>query len=249
MSRLTLPANHSEEVGEKVAKRPVFIPDPTGGLVTELMVEFEWSPGFALVQKRKNIAALHQAAADQSGTGPLLEVSSKSPRALGARLSAFNLHVPFRQFGRRIPLEAAFQGSKVFAASGQHPEIYAARSGAEAKKAARAYELEGLIAFTFEGRTWPLEPWTAFYDWLLIRALVELSAERPLLAELSAFEGFTDIEFNPKRSLNCQARSCALFVALASTGDISRYVSDPDMFVATLKDRGYGMPPDTMTLL
>lgn len=211
------------------------------------MVEFEWSPGFALVQKRKNIVALHQAAADQFGTEPLLEVSSKSPRALGARLSAFNLYVPFQDL--RIPLEAAFQGSKVFAVSGQHLEIYAARSGAEAKKAARAYELEGLIAFTFEGRTWPLEPWTAFYDWLLIRALVELSAERPLLAELSAFEGFTDIEFNPKRSLNCQARSCALFVALASTGDINRYVSDPDMFVATLKDRGYGMPPDMMTLL
>jgi len=35
---------------------------------------------------------------------------------------------------------------------------------------------------------------------------------------LDAYDTFTDIEFNPKRSFNCQARSCALFVALARKG-------------------------------
>jgi hypothetical protein len=29
------------------------------------------------------------------------------------------------------------------------------------------------------------------------------------------FEGFSDIVFNPKRSLNCQARAAALFVSLS----------------------------------
>ncbi|MDF1597923.1 MAG: hypothetical protein P1T08_17735 [Acidimicrobiia bacterium] len=233
-----------------MAKRPVFIPDPTGALVAERMVEFEWHPGFALVQKRKNIDSLHRAAVIHLGREPLLEVSSKSPRALGARLSAFNLHVPFREFDRRIPLESAFQGSKVFAASGQHTEIYEARSGAEAKKAAREYDSEALVAFMYEGRTWPLEPKTVFYDWLYIGALLELWGERPaLLSELSGFQGFTDIEFNPKRSLNCQARSCALFVALASTGDIDRYVRDPDIFVAVLGERGYCMPPGPIAFL
>ena len=30
--------------------------------------------------------------------------------------------------------------------------------------------------------------------------------------DLNEFDAFTDIEFNPKRSFNCQAKSCALFV-------------------------------------
>ena len=28
------------------------------------------------------------------------------------------------------------------------------------------------------------------------------------------YTAFTDIEFNPKKSINCQARSCALYVSL-----------------------------------
>jgi len=28
------------------------------------------------------------------------------------------------------------------------------------------------------------------------------------------YDAFTDIEFNPKKSLNCQARACAVFVSL-----------------------------------
>jgi hypothetical protein len=39
------------------------------------------------------------------------------------------------------------------------------------------------------------------------------------LARLNKYVGFTDIEFNPSKSINCQARSCALFV--------SKEASDP----------------------
>jgi len=35
-----------------------------------------------------------------------------------------------------------------------------------------------------------------------------------LASALASFDAFTDIEFNPKRSWNCQARSAARFVAL-----------------------------------
>lgn len=215
----------------------------------ERFAQFEWSPGFALVQKRKNIEALHDAAMEQLATAPLLEISTKSPRALGARLSAFNLHVPSIHLNRRIPLEAAFQGSKVYAGSGQHREIYETRSGTEAKKASRQYEDEALVAFEFEDKRFPLEPLTAFYDWLYLRALLELEDQRPsLLAELAEFQGFTDIEFNPKRSLNCQARSCALFVALNSVASVGELARDPELFIEALKDREYGMPSGPLTL-
>lgn len=216
----------------------------------EPSVRFEWSPGFALVQKRKSIASLHAAAVDQLDVDSLLEVSTKSPKALGARLSAFNLHIRFDDLGRRVPLESAFQGSKVFEQSGQRPEIYEMSSGTDAKKAARAYESEKLVKFSFEGRNWPLTPKTAFYDWLYVRALVDLAIERPsLVDELLEFEGFTDIEFNPRRSFNCQARSCALFVALSAWTDLGELVGNPDEFLAILEDRRYGYPEEPPTLI
>jgi hypothetical protein len=41
---------------------------------------------------------------------------------------------------------------------------------------------------------------------------------------LAEFKGFTDIEFNPERSLNCQARSCATFIALENSSSLDRAV-------------------------
>ena len=46
---------------------------------------------------------------------------------------------------------------------------------------------------------------------LYINALAENSQ---LTEEIMEFDAFTDIEFNPNKSLNCQARAAALFVAM-----------------------------------
>jgi hypothetical protein len=232
-----------------VAQRPVFIPDPRGCLVDERLVEFKWHPGFALAQKQRSINALHQAAS-QLGLTPILEVSTKSPHPLGAQLSAFNLPIDSEELGERLPLEAAFQGSKVFSQTGQHPEVYQMRSGADIKSFVRTLDQEAVIGFRFGGRTWGPETKTAFYDWLYLRALTALLAERPqLVAELGDFAGFTDIEFNPKRSLNCQARSCALFVALAGSDRLQQLVAHPDEFVETLGRHHYGCSSSQKALL
>ena len=231
-----------------MAKRPVFVPDPGGVLVAEHEVRFEWHGGFALAQKRRNVDSLHRAVAAQGMAGSLLEVSSRSDHPLGRHLSAFNLEVPLRALGRLIPLESAFQGSKVFEASGHQPAIYS-MAGRDAKRAARAYDDAGelLVEFNFEGESWPLEPKTAFYDWLYLRALLEFSADwRALADELAEFAGFTDLEFNPKRSFNCQARSCALFVALAAIGDVQEFTQGRDAFLTLLAERGYGAPPGSL---
>ena len=45
-------------------------------------------------------------------------------------------------------------------------------------------------------------------------------------------DGFTDIAFNPKKSLNCQARSAALYVALARDGITEPWALDFPAFVA-----------------
>lgn len=46
-----------------MAKRPIFLPaNEIEHLVDEIQVEFKWNPGFAVVQKKKNIKAMHKEA-------------------------------------------------------------------------------------------------------------------------------------------------------------------------------------------
>jgi hypothetical protein len=51
------------------------------------------------------------------------------------------------------------------------------------------------------------------------------------LARLNKYVGFTDIEFNPSKSINCQARSCALFVSLMKHQILQNAVSSPEAFI------------------
>jgi hypothetical protein len=192
-----------------VAERPIFMPSQkVGRLVDETTVSFLWHKGMAPSQKKKNVFELHTAAA-QRGLEPLLEVSSKSEEKLGQRLSAFNLKVELEEAGV-ISLECAFQGSKVFENGGPYTDLFCVESR-DAKRDERLSSSGNLIGFRFEGQDFPIIPKTAFYDWLYIRALYP---HRDFLQRLHRYAGFTDIEFNPAKSINCQARSCATYVAL-----------------------------------
>ena len=193
-----------------MARRPVFLPLPPAEqrLVEEISLEFGWHPGFAPIQKMKNVTALHEAAST-SGLSPLLEISTKSGDKLGRHLSAFHLKVKSDRFGN-MPLECAFQGSKVVERGGPFTNLYAV-DGKTAKRDPRLRDSGRLIRFEFDGVVFEREPKTAFYDWLYLNAVFPY---REWLERLSGYKGFTDIEFNPSRSINCQARSCALFVAL-----------------------------------
>tara|TARA_Y100000588_G_scaffold332107_1_gene370134 strand:+ start:1685 stop:2359 length:675 start_codon:yes stop_codon:yes gene_type:complete len=213
-----------------MAERPVFIPqDGMGALVEEIGIEFKWHAGLAPSQKVKNIEALHKAA-EQQGLFPILEVSTKSKDELGMRLSAFNLQVATDEDGK-IPLECAFQGSKVFEGGGPYRELFHV-DGRKAKKDARISKSGALTGFNFEGQEFPLSPETAFYDWLYIKALLPIREKLDLLHK---YEGFTDIEFNPKKSKNCQARSCATYVTLEKRGVLEETMSSPEKFIMALK--------------
>jgi hypothetical protein len=197
------------------------------------MLDFEWSPGMAVSQKQKNVSALHQAAT-AVGIEPVLEVSTKSTTALGVQLSAFNLKMPLGQ--QRLALEALFQGSKVFQRGGPFTDLYELDAFA-IKRDDRLRESGALIAFDWRGQLWPLEPRTAFYDWLYLNAL----ASGDVGAALSEFAGFTDIEFNPAKSINCQARSCALYVALRARGRLEKVLTAaPEDFRAMLSGKSKG---------
>ncbi|MCE5991361.1 hypothetical protein LVV80_04940 [Pseudomonas sp. KCA11] len=211
-----------------MASRPVFSAVGTPEhLVHETLVSFSWNPGFASVQKKKNVTAMHAAAKSQ-GLFPLLEVSTKSELELGRRLSAFSLKI-HTEIGE-ISLESAFQGSKVFEGGGPYVDIYEGDAWA-AKKDERLKTSGALVGFNFFGQEWPLVPKTAFYDWLYLSAL---QPHQEFLKRLEYFRGFTDIEFNPQRSINCQARTCALLVSLIKLNALDDALRTQGDFIAVV---------------
>jgi hypothetical protein len=88
--------------------------------------------------------------------------------------------------------------------------------------------------FEFFGRRWELVPKTAFYDWIYIHALQQ---NDNLASEVTDYDCFTDIEFNHERSINCQARSVALFCALYHTDQLTRALASPDNFKELYRGR------------
>jgi len=218
-----------------MAERPIFLTTPTKDeLVKEVSVKLSWHSGFAEIQKKRNIRALHEAAA-RLGYSPLLEVSTKSDDKVGQHLSAFHLRV--HSPAGEIPLECAFQGSKVFECGGPYTDLFRV-DPRSAKRDLRLRESGRLIAFEFQGIQFPLEPKTAFYDWLYLGAIFP---HREWLARLGNFVGFTDIEFNPERSINCQARSVALFFSLRSNELLEDAMESPASFVHVLHEHEYQM--------
>lgn len=233
-----------------MASRPVFVPTNDGKLVTEHSVEFEWFPGFAIAQKRRSVVSLHRSAAERFGLGTILEVSTKSMDPFGVKLSAFNLSVRMDGEPSPVLLEAAYQGSKVFESQIPLTHLYRWNDGREVKRFMRAYSKDRLVRFEFCGYSWPLEPRTAFYDWLYLSSLRELAGQDDCVNRvLRRFDAFTDIEFNPDKSFNCQARSCALYVTLEKSGDLARALSDPVTFIELLTTHGYGVEPGQSQLL
>jgi hypothetical protein len=220
-----------------VAERPIFIPAPDDDmLVREMFLPIKWHSGFAVVQKEKNIEELHQAAKAR-GFWPLLEISTKSKSERGRHMSAFHMTVPTKEHGP-IKLELAFQGSKVFEHGGPFTDLYCKgnKEIGEAKRDPRLRESGALKGFRFEGRDYPLEPKTTFYDWLYCSFLM---GYRDWAVKLYQYAAFTDVEFNPQRSINCQARSAALFLSLMKRGQLDEAMESPGNFIQVLTKSRY----------
>ena len=208
-----------------MAERPAYFPKfDTIGVETRSFV-FTWSAGFAPSQKQKNVAALH-AAIVQNGVGSApLEISRRSKVETGVKLSAFNITLPLG--GVKCSVESIFQASKVFKNSGPFPELYA-KPSKEVRDFVKEHASGALVAFDLNGDKWPLSPTTAFYGWIYLKALV---ANPDLANALAEFDCFTDIEFNPNRSLNCQAYAAALYRSLVHAGKLEEALSSKEAFL------------------
>lgn len=184
-----------------MAKRPAWTIKDNKVICEEF--EFEWNGGFALVQKQKNIANLHNSIKMSKGE-TALEVSSKGTDLLGKNIGAFSLKY------NGISLENVFQSSKKFEQGGPFADLLTV-TPKEAKRDERIRNSGKIIAFYLDGDEWPLEPKTLFYDYIYIKAMCQNYGEN---LDLSEYKWFTDIEFNPKKSINCQARSAAIYKLL-----------------------------------
>ena len=198
-----------------MATRPGFYIDE--GKVQMRNANFEWAGGFAVSQKQKNVKRLHSALGKSC-----LEISTKSLNPLGYKLSAYNLKL------KGFTLENIFQSSKVFENGGPYLDLLNVNP-TEAKRDERLKTSGKIIFFYFENYNWELIPRTAFYDYIYCKAVKE-SIYIDELKEIVKYEYFTDIEFNPNKSINTQARAIAIVkLLLKMFGEIPEL--NPEEFV------------------
>ena len=181
-----------------MAKRPAWTIENGNVICKEF--DIAWNGGFAVSQKRKNINALHQSIADATGQ-TALEISSKGEVELGNQLSAFNMQT------NGVFIENVFQASKRYENGGPYLDLLNV-APKDAKRDERHKTSGRLLAFVRNGEDWPLEPRTAFYDYIYVLAVIEnFGCE----LDINEYNWFTDIEFNPGKSINCQARAVAIY--------------------------------------
>lgn len=217
-----------------MADRPIFIPNARGtALISEVPITFRWHPGMSKTQRQRNVRELHAAAAIR-GVHEVLEVSSMSDSDFGRSLSAMNLTIGFGP--DQTVLESAYQSSKVFSRGGPFSDLYFS-DGREAKKDPRIRDSGRIVAFEFKGESFPSDPPTVFYDWLFFNAVFE---KPDLLSGIMNHRAFSDISFNPDRSLNCQARTCAMIVSLQERGVLDDAIESFGAFLEVLSRFRYG---------
>ena len=186
----------------------------------EEIVEFTYVKGMAFSQKCKNVLSFHSSIQKQFPSAKLLEISTKSYNPLGVALSAFNLTLD------GCPIECLYHSSKVFT-DGTDFEFLKTYLPRDAKRYVRENGDRVLKCYRYNGKEISLDTRTLFYDFIYICALMQHPEVSSVLVE---YDLFTDIEFNEKKGLNCQARSCAIYSYMLRTGSVDKYMGSMEDF-------------------
>ena len=209
-----------------VEHKPVFMPRVNSdNLVKTDMVRFERHVGFASRQKKKSISDMHQVIRKKYGFAKVLELSSKSGDKLSFALSPLSLQLFNDYDGQQYSVENAFQSSQVFEYGGPYTDLLTAPPR-QVKKDERLITSGELISYNYFSLEWSVEPLTTFYDWLYVTALKQ---NTHLHDEVMQYQAFTNIEFNPKKSIHCSAYALAMFVAL-NKRQLLHDIEDPMVF-------------------
>ncbi len=200
-----------------MANRPAWTIDDNK-IITESF-EFKWNGGFAVSQKKKNVIALHNSIKETTGKLSL-EVSTKGDEELGNKFSAFNLKLD------DIYLENIFQSAKVYEKGGPFWDLLEVEPK-EAKRDKRHKESGRLLSFEYKGEKWDLKPKTAFYDYIYYLAVKQNIKSKLItyddISNLAKYSYFTDIEFNPSKSINSQGRAIVIIKYLFRDDVYNKY--------------------------
>lgn len=208
-----------------MAVRPIFHTLSHYPFYEAINVSFEYSSGFSKVQKQKCLESLHTSYLSKFSNRKVIDISTKSTNELGVLLSAFNLKI----FGKKrdFPVECVFQGCKVFENGGPYRDLIL-KKPKDVKKDFRLKNSGRLISFDFFGNVFPNYPRDYFYNWLYINSLYR---NTELAKEILQFDSFSDIEFNPNKSINCQARAVAIFVGLKKCNKLELALKSKETFL------------------
>ena len=175
-----------------MAVRPIFI--STGDVLEPFVKEdisFTWVKGMSYSQKCKRRDSLASEIAKLYDIKRWLEISTKSDKEIGVKLSAKNLVLTTSTGCNTV--ENIYQSSKVLE-DGQ------------------------ITSFKYNDCIFENEPTGMFYDYIYIYAILQ---NKDLINELVQYNIFSDIEFNPKKSINTQARAAAIFKTLYDEHSLS----------------------------
>ena len=147
----------------------------------------------------------------------VLEISTRSKNPFGTSLSPFNLQITLKS-GKKMKVECAYQGSKVFEDGLQFEELY----WGSPRDAALDRRIKGKrpVAFKFFGKEYPTDPKDCFFDFLYIVGLYQRKDK--VFEKLNEWDGFSDIFYSPSKDPNCQARAAAKYVSLIQQGLLSK---------------------------
>ena len=196
-----------------MATRPCFRPlENVVGYKTVESGPFVWNGGFALSQKQKNVVALHEAIRKADPSAKVLEISDRSLQPLGVSLSI--PHLRMHCHGAPCMIESVFLASQIFAGGvGPFPRLCSQCACDVALFVGEVLGDPHVVGFELDGERWDAKSRLAFFFHLYLKAL----GDNPELADgLMEYDAFTDIEFNPKRQINCQAAAAAFYVSLRS---------------------------------
>lgn len=170
-----------------MAIRPIFIStsDIENPFIKE-DINFKWISGMSYIQKCKRRDSLKEEIEKIYDINKWLEVSTKSDKDIGIKLSALNLELITSS--KKISVENVYQNSKVF-------------------------ENGKITGFKYGSTYFENDPYGMYYDYIYMLALYQ---HLDLIEQMKDYNIFTDIEFNPQKSLNTQGRAVAIFKTLLS---------------------------------
>lgn len=218
-----------KEENNMMITRPVFIAETNLSnnkyqVFSKQLITFNYNYSKEFSIQQENAKSLKNAFLQKNPDMKLLEVSSRSDNVIGKKLSAFDLKMEIDDI--EYILESLFQGSKCFKNGGPYQDLYH-KTPSDAKSDMRLKSSGELIGFQLFNTFFPAIPKTLFYDFLYCNALLQ---NRHLIDELVKYNAFSDIAFNPKYSINCQAEACAIFTSLYLKKIPNEVFSNADLF-------------------